>query len=112
MICFLREKEKWSEGNKVRGRKKRGEKAEEGEYDLLLLPALWQEGGNCGREGGVFALWQGIKGVKMPRLQLPSIQKGATECGQACESGVRCVSNWILRWKRSIGAMLKSCLVL
>ena len=41
MIYFLREKEKWSEGNKVRGRKKRGEKAEEGENGLLLLSALW-----------------------------------------------------------------------
>jgi len=41
MICFLREKEKWSEGNKVRGREKRGEKAEEGENGSLLLPALW-----------------------------------------------------------------------
>jgi len=42
MICFLREKEKWSEGkSEVRGREKRGEKAEEGEDGLLLLSALW-----------------------------------------------------------------------
>ena len=42
MTCFLREKEKWSEGkSEVRGRKKRGEKAEEGEDGLLLLSALW-----------------------------------------------------------------------
>ena len=42
MICFLREKEKWSEGkSEVKGRKKRGEKAEEGEDGLLLLSALW-----------------------------------------------------------------------
>ena len=67
MIYFLREKGKWSEGkSEVRGRKKRGEKAEEGKDGLLLLPALWQEGRNCGGESGVFALWQRIKGVKMP----------------------------------------------